>query len=95
MPEKDITTKHINQNKTQELSVLTGIWGRVRKSLISIYGEATDRNWFSKLEAVENLEKNEVKLKAPNNFIKDWINQNYFDVIEKVIGREKCKLEFC
>jgi chromosomal replication initiation ATPase DnaA len=63
-----------------------GIWGRVRQRLISIYGEATDRNWFSKLEALEDVQKNEVKLKAPNSFIKDWINQNYFDVIEKAIN---------
>ncbi|CAF2232883.1 unnamed protein product [Rotaria magnacalcarata] len=46
MPEKITTTKHINQNKTQELSLPTGIWGRVRQSLIVTYGEAIDRNWF-------------------------------------------------
>ena len=95
MPEKITSLKHINQNKTQELSLPTGIWGRVRQRLIATYGEATDHNWFAKLEAIENLEKNEVKLKAPNNFIKDWISQNYFDVIEKVIGMESYKVEFC
>ena len=73
----------------------TGIWGRVRQSLIATYGEATDRNWFSKLEAVENVEKNELKLKAPNKFIRDWVNQNYFDVIENVISKERFKVSFC
>ena len=100
MPEKITTTKHVNQNKTENLrtkptTMPTGIWGRVRQRLIATYGEATDHNWFAKLEAIENLEKNEVKLKAPNNFIKDWISQNYFDVIEKVIGMESYKVEFC
>ena len=66
-------------------SIPTGIWGRAREKLISTYGKATDNNWFSKLEAVENTENNELQLKAPNSFIKDWISQNYFDVIEKLI----------
>ena len=54
--------------------------------LISIYGIAVDRNWFSKLEVVEDVENGEIKLKAPNNFIRDWVNQNYFHVIENVIS---------
>ena len=88
-------TKSYTSSTSTTLQEELGIWGRVRQRLISIYGEATDRNWFSKLEAVEDVEKNEVKLKAPNNFIKDWISQNYFEAIENVIGREKCKVEFC
>ena len=95
MPEKVIIFKNNNQNKAEETSIPTGIWGRAREKLISTYGKATDNNWFSKLEAVENTEKNELKLKAPNSFIKDWISQNYFDVIEKVVSRESYKLEFC
>jgi hypothetical protein len=100
MPEKAIATNNINQNKTENLktttaTIPTGIWGRVRQGLIATYGEATDRNWFSKLEAVENVEKNELKLKAPNKFIRDWVNQNYFDVIENVISKERFKVSFC
>ena len=67
----------------------------MRQGLIATYGEATDRNWFSKLEAVENVEKNELKLKAPNKFIRDWVNQNYFEVIENVISKERFKVSFC
>ncbi len=37
------------------------IWGRVRQALISTCGEAIDRNWFSKLEAVEGQDKNKPK----------------------------------
>jgi hypothetical protein len=95
MPEKITTTKHINQNKTKTITLPTGIWGRVRQSLIVTYGEATDHNWFSKLEAVEDVEKNELKLKAPTSFVKDWIESNYFDLIEKVTNSERYKVEFC
>jgi hypothetical protein len=100
MPGKENAIKHITQNvteylKTKTTTLPTGIWGRVRQSLIVTYGESIDRNWFSKLEAEEDLEKNELKLKAPNNFIRDWIHQNYFDVIENVINREQYKVSFC
>jgi hypothetical protein len=95
MPEKAIIFKNTNQNRAEETSIPTGIWGRAREKLIATYGKAIDNNWFSKLEAVENMEKNKLKLKAPNSFIKDWIYQNYFDVIEKLIGMESYKIEFC
>lgn len=62
--------------------------------LISIYGIAVDRNWFSKLEVVEDVENGEIKLKASNNFIRDWVNQNYFHVIENVISKEQFKSIF-
>jgi DnaA N-terminal domain len=88
-------TKSYTLSTSTTLHEEAGIWGRVRQSLISIYGEATDRNWFSKLEAVENVEKNELKLKAPTSFVKDWIESNYFDLIEKVTNSERYKVEFC
>ena len=95
MQEKTTSLKRINQNKTKTITLPTGIWGRVRQSLIVTYGEATDHNWFAKLEAVEDVEKNELKLKAPTSFVKDWIESNYFDLIEKVTNSEQYKVEFC
>jgi hypothetical protein len=59
------------------------IWGRVRRSLIAVYGEAVDRNWFSNLDAQIMEESRVVHLKAPNVFVKDWIQTNYFETIEK------------
>ena len=58
----------------------------MRQRLIATYGEATDRNWFSKLEAVENVKKNEIKLKSPNSFIRDWIERNYEQSIKQTAG---------
>jgi len=71
------------------------MWGRVRQSLIEAYGESTDRNWFSKLTASVDEERKELKLKAPTNFVKDWIETNYFQAIEKVVNEEKFKVSFC
>lgn len=68
---------------TQNIVIPDTIWGRVRKSLIAIYGEATDRNWFSKLDAQMIEDSRAIHLKSPTSFIKDWIKTHYFETIEK------------
>ena len=90
MPEKITSLKHINQNKTQELSLSSGIWGRVRQVLISTYGETIDRYWFSKLIPYYlDEKKKEIKLKVPTGFVRDWINQNYLSSIESIFAGEQ------
>ncbi len=70
------------------------MWGRVRKKLIGIYSEITDHNWFSKLTANINEERREIKLKASTDFVKDWIETNYFDTIENIVNKEQFKVSF-
>lgn len=94
MPAKATTTS-IDQNKMEKSLLPPGMWGRVRQSLIEAYGEATDRNWFSKLTANIDEERREIKLKSPTDFVKDWIETNYFDVIEGVVNNEQFKVSFC
>lgn len=94
MPAKATTTS-IDQNKMEKSLLPPGMWGRVRQSLIEAYGEATDRNWFSKLTANIDEERREIKLKSPTDFVKDWIETNYFDVIEGLVNNEQFKVSFC
>ena len=75
-------------------SLPAGMWGRVRAKLIEIYGELTDRNWFSKLTANVDEERKEIRLKAANDFIKDWIEINYLHYIEKIVNNEQFKVYF-
>jgi hypothetical protein len=70
------------------------IWGRVREKLIEIYSEVTDRNWFSKVMANVDEERKEIRLKAPTSFVKDWIETNYFDAIERLVNNEQFKVSF-
>jgi hypothetical protein len=90
-----IATMSIDQNKIEKSTLPAGIWGRVRKKLIEIYGEATDRNWFSKLTTNINEERREIKLKAATSFSKDWIETNYFHAIERLVNNEQFKVYFC
>ncbi len=94
MPAKTAITS-IDQNKMEKSLLPTGMWGRVRQSLIEAYGEATDRNWFSKLTADIDEARREIKLESPSVFVKDWIKTNYFDTIERLVNNEQFKISFC
>lgn len=54
------------------------IWCKVRQYLINYYDQYTDRNWFSKLEVVEENKKNKkIILKPATGFIGSWISEHY------------------
>ena len=60
-------------------------WGDVCRQLIKTYGIHIYNNWFSKLTPVINEDNRTVELKAPNSFVKQWVEANYCDVIQKAI----------
>jgi hypothetical protein len=71
---------------------LSGVWGRIRTGLIKTCGEGIDHNWFSKLTANIDEEKGEIKLQAPNCFVRDWIQQNYQHLLERFCNKENYRL---
>jgi len=89
-----MATMSIDQNKIEKSTLPKGMWGRVREKLIEIYGEATDRNWFSKLTANVDEVRKEIKLKAATDFTKDWIETNYLQAIERIGNNEQFKIYF-
>ena len=91
-----ITNSDINAELTPQRSGLepVGIWNEMRFKLIDIYGISVDRNWFSKLEVIEDEEKNEINIKAPSAFARDWITQNYWNIIEKLAEKGQQKISF-
>jgi len=88
-----VTSKNQKANKIKQSQQLTNtLWGRVRSSLIGIYGEAIDASWFSKIEATEDIEEKAINLKAPSEFFKDWIERNYEQAIEQAAGAMGVKI---
>ena len=83
MPKVTNKNQSINKTNLKPDQLPNTLWGRVRKSLIGIYGEAIDTSWFSKLEATEDTEEKAINLKASSEFIKDWIQRNYEQAIEQ------------
>jgi hypothetical protein len=83
-----VTNKNQSSDKTnlETKQLPNTLWGRVRKVLIGVYGEAIDISWFSKIEATENEQTKEINLKVSSEFIKDWIERNYEQAIEQTAG---------
>jgi len=74
---------------------LQGVWGKIRTNLIDYYGLSglnLDRAWFSKLSAEEDEGNKSLTLKAPSNFIKDWIETNYLELIKTICFKENYQL---
>jgi hypothetical protein len=73
------------------LKLPEGIWGDICQKLIIIYDEYVYKNWFSKLVPIIDEEAKTIELKAPNSFVKQWIETNYRDIIKeiaKILGLE-------
>jgi hypothetical protein len=60
-----------------------GAWGDVCRQLIKTYGIHIYNNWFSKLTPVIDEDAKTIELKAPNSFVKQWVETNYRDVIQE------------
>ena len=80
----------VNNNEHQEqqetpksLELPEGVWGDMCKKLVDVYDQYTYKNWFSKLSPVINEETKTLELKAPDSFTKQWIEDNYKNIIEK------------
>ena len=83
------TTSSVSNNAPE---MFPRVWGRIRTGLIKTCGEGIDRNWFSKLKVNVDEQQKEIKLTAPNLFIRDWIQQNYQNLLEKFCNRENYRL---
>ena len=69
-----------------------GIWGDICRKLIETSGIHVYNNWFSKLTPVIDEQNRTIELKAPNLFVKQWVEMNYGDGIRNIV--KKLGLEF-
>ncbi|MCB9500271.1 MAG: hypothetical protein H6690_03370 [Erysipelotrichaceae bacterium] len=80
------SNEHQEQQKPLELLKLPeGIWGDICQKLIVIYDEYVYRNWFSKLIPVIDEDAKTIELIVPNSFVKQWVKDNYGEVIINII----------
>lgn len=77
----EIISKHNNPHNENSHN----LWNEVSSDLISHYGPALYKNWFSKITFYEVTKNNKLLLAAPSNFVRDWIKSNYFETITKLI----------
>ena len=80
------SNEHQEQQRPLELLRLPeGIWGDICQKLIVIYDEYVYKNWFSKLVPIIDEQNKTIELKAPNSFVKQWVKDNYGEVIMNII----------
>ena len=88
------SNEHQEQQRPLELLKLPeGIWGDICQKLIVIYDEYAYRNWFSKLTPVIDEDAKTIELKAPNSFVKQWIETNYRDIIKEIAKSLRLELK--
>ena len=88
--------KDLKLLKAKKSKLPEGIWGKVRSVLIEYNGEsgkAIDSHWISKLEAEIDERNKRIKLRAPSDFIKDWVERNYQHTIDLLVRNSGFELE--
>jgi hypothetical protein len=61
-----------------------GVWGDICQKLIETCGIHVYNNWFSKLIPIIDKQNRIIELKAPNLFVKEWIEHNYKNAINNI-----------
>ncbi len=80
----------VNLNPSQPLvflmntSVETNIWGEILHALTGRLNQQTLETWFRpiRFEGLDNSE-HVIRLRAPNQVVKDWVVSNYSKVLEE------------
>lgn len=88
----DLMNSLANEWLSDRLNTHLSVWEKVRVKLVSYYGEAVDRSWFSKLTAVEDSEAKLLNIKAPSHFLRDWVENNYQTMIRVLCEQQGYRL---
>ena len=84
-PQTGLTLANQGEKQSKSMSKLPdGIWGEISQKLIEKIGVDNYRNWFSKLNAEVDEVTKTIELKAPSEFVKDWIQDKYMQFLSKV-----------
>lgn len=84
-----------SEKPTEDLSDdnLISFWDQVKKALITHYGEAIFKSWFSIIEP-EKCQDQTLILSVPTPFTKDWIRANYLRSITDLCLKNASHLRF-
>jgi len=68
--------------RTPEINLPEGVWGKVAKSFIYEYGKNLYNHWLAGLSVVEKA--NTIQLQTSSDMVKDRIEQTYLQFLSKV-----------
>ena len=64
---------------------LDHIWEKTLEKIKDQITNPSFNTWFSETKAVLTTEENQLILQVPNNFIQEWIESQYTDLIEEIL----------
>jgi len=64
---------------------LDNIWEKTLENIKEKITNPSFNTWFSETKAVMTTEENQLVLQVPNNFIQEWIESQYTDLIEEIL----------
>jgi chromosomal replication initiator protein len=64
---------------------LDHIWKKTLENIKEKITNPSFNTWFSETKAVMTTEENQLVLQVPNNFIQEWIESQYTDLIEEIL----------
>ncbi|MGM0409402.1 MAG: chromosomal replication initiator protein DnaA [Bacillota bacterium] len=65
---------------------LEHIWQETLNNIKEKLSDPSFKTWFSNTEPLKVNKNNQLLIKAPNDFIKDWIETRYNELIEEIIS---------
>ena len=65
---------------------LDHIWKKTLENIKEKITNPSFNTWFSETKAVMTTDKNQLILQVPNNFIQEWIETQYTDLIEDILA---------
>ena len=70
-----------------EVENLLKVWERVCAKFSFNFGVATYNSWLKPLE-ISGFDAGVITLKAPSRFVRDWVNSNFSEQLQKIIREE-------
>jgi len=64
---------------------LDHIWNKTLENIKEKITNPSFNTWFSETKAVMTTAENQLVLQVPNNFIQEWIESQYTDLIENIL----------
>lgn len=72
--------RRVTHHRKQKVSTkMDALWGSILKAVEQKTGDDSYKKWFDNLNY--RIEEKNLVIKAPNEFVRDWIEQNYGGVI--------------
>lgn len=78
----------LKDNYELTFNQVASFWKVIKDNLRSKYGQQVYRNWLIRLELSNLQPNNKINLVVPTNFIRDWVENNYLQIIFKMFKQE-------